>query len=67
MPVPLDKGYADSGNEGESNDPLNDDFVKVRDVKIDEYKVLFYFFSILHNNRLAFDLNNMTRLLRTLR
>ena len=26
-----------------------------------------YFFSILYNNRLAFDLNNMTRLLRTLR
>ena len=67
MPVPLDKGYADSGNEVESNDPLNDDFMKVRDVKIDEYKVRFYFFSILHSNRLAFDLNNMTRLLRTLR
>ena len=26
-----------------------------------------FFFSILYNNRLAFDLNNMTRLLRTLR
>ena len=58
MPVPLDKGYADSGNEIESHvkkiatfgcfhghDPLNDDFVKVRDVKIDEDNVLFYYFS----------------------
>ena len=50
----------DSGNEVESNDPLNDDFVKVRDVKIDECNVLFYLFSVLYNNRLAFDLNNMT-------
>ena len=57
MPVPLDKSYADSGNEIESNvrkkiatfgcfhghDPLNDDFVKVSDVKIDEDNVLFYY------------------------
>ena len=56
MPVPLDNSYADSGNEIESNvrniatfgcfhghDPLNDDFVKVRDVKIDEGNVLFYY------------------------